>query len=154
VHKPLACVVGDLSLIRALGRDGIPVAVATSEPESPTRRSRYCRAVVRTPSWVDDPEAALAALIAWSGEQRAPPVLFYQGDHDLLAVSRGRSRLAPLAQNQKALRIRGRSEMEWSAAGSRSARWLTTTAPRCASCVEPSSLRRWCSCRRKACGAG
>ena len=30
--KPLACVVGDLSMVRALGRDGIPVAVATSEP--------------------------------------------------------------------------------------------------------------------------
>ena len=93
--KPLACVVGDLSLVRALGRDGIPVAVAASEPGSRMRRSRYCRAVVRTPSWVDEPEAALAALIAWAKEQREAPVVFYQGDHDLLALSRGRSRLAP-----------------------------------------------------------
>jgi D-aspartate ligase len=93
--KPLACVVGDLSLVRALGRDGIPVAVASSEPDSPVGRSRYCRAVVRTPGWVDDPEAALAALIAWGSEQRAAPVVFYQGDHDLLALSRGRSLLAP-----------------------------------------------------------
>ena len=93
--KPLACVVGDLSLVRALGRDGIPVAVAASEPDSPMSRSRYCRAVVRTPGWVDDPEAALAALIAWGSEQREAPVVFYQGDHDLLALSRGRSRLAP-----------------------------------------------------------
>jgi D-aspartate ligase len=93
--RPLACVVGDLSLVRALGRDGIPVAVAASEPDCPVRRSRYCRAVVRTPSWVDDPEAALAALITWAGGQREPPVVFYQGDHDMLALSRGRSRLAP-----------------------------------------------------------
>jgi D-aspartate ligase len=93
--KALACVVGDLSLVRALGRDGIPVAVATSEPGSAVRRSRYCRAVVRTPSWVDDPGPALAALVAWAKAQREPPVVFYQGDHDLLALSRGRSRLAP-----------------------------------------------------------
>lgn len=93
--KPLACVVGDLSMVRALGRDGIPVVVAASEPDSRMRRSRYCRAVVQTPSWVDEPEAALAALIAWGSEQREAPVVFYQGDHDLLAVSRGRERLAP-----------------------------------------------------------
>ena len=93
--KPFACVVGDLSMVRALGRDGIPVAVATSDPASKVRLSRYCRGEVRTPSWVEDPEAALAALIAWGAEQREAPVLFYQGDHDMLALSRGRSRLAP-----------------------------------------------------------
>jgi predicted ATP-grasp superfamily ATP-dependent carboligase len=52
-------------------------------------------AVVRTPSWADDPDAALGALIAWASREREAPVLFYQGDHDLLAVSRGRERLAP-----------------------------------------------------------
>ncbi len=93
--KPLACVVGDLSMVRALGRDGIPVAVATSDPASKVKLSRYCTAEVRTPGWVDDPEAALAALIAWGAEQREAPVVFYQGDHDMLALSRGRSRLAP-----------------------------------------------------------
>ena len=93
--KPLACVVGDLSLVRALGRDGIRVAVATSDPASKVKLSRYCTAEVPTPGWVEDPEAALAALIAWGGEQREAPVVFYQGDHDMLALSRGRSRLAP-----------------------------------------------------------
>ena len=92
--KPLACVVGDLSLVRALGRGNIPVAVTTSERQSKVGFSRYCVAVVPTPSWVDDPEAALAAVIAWSEQQREPPVLFYQGDHDLLAASRGRERMA------------------------------------------------------------
>jgi D-aspartate ligase len=92
-EEPLACVVGDLSLVRALGRDGIPVALATSEPHSNARLSRYCRQVVRTPGWVDQPEAALGAVIEWSKQQRQAPVLFYQGDHDLLAASRGRERL-------------------------------------------------------------
>jgi D-aspartate ligase len=94
--KPLACVVGDLSLVRALGRGGLPVALAAaSEPDSRIGLSRYCVAVVRTPSWVDQPDAALAALVAWAGGEREAPVLFYQGDHDLLALSRGRERLAP-----------------------------------------------------------
>lgn len=92
--KPLACVAGDISLVRALGRSGIPVAVAAA-PDSPLRRSRYCAELVPTPGWVESPEAALDALIAWARGQREAPVLFYQGDHDLLAVSRGRSRLAP-----------------------------------------------------------
>jgi predicted ATP-grasp superfamily ATP-dependent carboligase len=91
--KPLACVIGDLSLVRALGRAGIPVAVTTSGRDSIVRLSRYCVAVVPTPDWVDDPEAALAAVIAWSKQQRQAPVLFYQGDHDLLAASHGRERL-------------------------------------------------------------
>ena len=94
-NKPLACVIGDLSLVRALGRGGIPVAVATGERDPAVRLSRYCAALVPTPSWVDDPEAALAAIIAWSKRQRDAPVLFYQGDHDLLAASRGRDSLAP-----------------------------------------------------------
>jgi predicted ATP-grasp superfamily ATP-dependent carboligase/thioesterase domain-containing protein len=93
--KPLACVIGDLSMVRALGRDGIPVAVAASDPASKVKLSRYCKAQVRTPSWVDDPEGALDGLIAWAAGQREAPVVFYQGDHDMLALSRGRSRLAP-----------------------------------------------------------
>jgi predicted ATP-grasp superfamily ATP-dependent carboligase len=82
-------------MVRALGREGIAVAVAASEPDSRIMRSRYCRTLVRTPSWVDHPEAALATLITWGAEQREAPVVFYQGDHDMLALSRGRSRLAP-----------------------------------------------------------
>jgi len=95
MHKPLACVVGDLSLVRALGRDAIPVALAASQVDCGASRSRYCRTVVRTPSWLADPEGALAALIAWGAGQRQAPVVFYQGDHDLVALSRGRGRLAP-----------------------------------------------------------
>ena len=93
--RHLACVIGDLSLVRALGVCKIPVAIATSEPSSNVTLSRYCDEVVTTPSWVTDPEKSVAAIIDWGKLQSTPPVLFYQGDHDLLAVSRARQLLAP-----------------------------------------------------------
>src|SRR5262249_11177661 len=92
---PAACVIGDLSMVRALGSRGIPVAVATAERGSPVTHSRYCRAVVPIPSVVDDPGRAVSALVDWARKQPLPPVLFYQGDHDLLALSRHRSELVP-----------------------------------------------------------
>ena len=91
---PLACLIGDLSMIRALGRRGIPVALATTDPVSLIARSRYCHAVVPVPSWVKEPDRAIDALIDWARTQPRRPVLFYQGDHDMVAVSRARDRLA------------------------------------------------------------
>lgn len=93
--RHLACVIGDLSLVRALGVCKIPVAIATSEPSSNITRSRYCNAVVNVPSWITEPEKAITAIIDWGKLQSAPPVLFYQGDHDLVAISRARDLLAP-----------------------------------------------------------
>jgi D-aspartate ligase len=90
----LACVIGDLSLVRPLGRAGIAVALVTSDPASSHRLSRYCRAVVPAPSFVDAPEEAIAALCAFGATQAWPSVLFPQGDHDLLAISRHRDALA------------------------------------------------------------
>jgi predicted ATP-grasp superfamily ATP-dependent carboligase len=93
-NRPLALVAGDISMVRALGRQGIPVALATSETDAPILHSRYCRSIVRIPSWVSDPDGAVDALIRWARTQPSKPVLFYQGDHDLVAVSRSRDRLA------------------------------------------------------------
>jgi D-aspartate ligase len=88
-------VIGDLSLVRALGRRGIPVAATVSHARSALAWSRYCDATVHTASWVEQPDRAVADLIAWAREQPEPPVAFYQGDHDLLALSRNRALLAP-----------------------------------------------------------
>lgn len=95
---PLACVVGDVSMVRALGRRGLRVAVATSNPESDAARSRYCVEVVRTPSWVDEPGLAVDAVAAWARGQPLRPVVFPQGDHDLVAISRRRAELAEVAR--------------------------------------------------------
>jgi D-aspartate ligase len=94
-QRALACVIGDLSLVRALGRRGIPVAAAISQQRSPLAWSRYCSATLHTSSWVDEPERAVAELVSWAREQAEPPVAFYQGDHDLLALSRQRELLTP-----------------------------------------------------------
>ena len=93
-----ALVVGDLSLVRALGRKGIRVALATSEPRSSASLSRYCTAVVPIPSVVDKPQEAVGAVIDWARGQAVPPVIFCQGDDDLLAFSRERSRVTPHAR--------------------------------------------------------
>jgi predicted ATP-grasp superfamily ATP-dependent carboligase len=82
-------------MVRALGRRGIPVAVATAAPGSDVTRSRYCRAVVGIPDVVDDPAGAVRAIVAWARRQPQAPVLFYQGDHDLQALSRHRDEIAP-----------------------------------------------------------
>lgn len=88
--KPWALVIGDISLVRALGRSGLPVMLASSEPRPPAASSRYCAGVLSTPSFVDEPEAAVHAIVAWASEQQVRPVIFPQGDHDLLALSRQR----------------------------------------------------------------
>ncbi len=94
-RKPYACVIGDISMVRALGRAGIPVALVTDTHDCRTVHSRYCKTIVDTPSWVDDPDGAVNALIEWGKQQSLPPILFYQGDHDLVALSAARERLIP-----------------------------------------------------------
>jgi D-aspartate ligase len=90
---PFACVIGDLSLVRALGRARVPVAVVTTDVRSPVTRSRFCNRVVEAPSFVDDPAGAVRALVRFGAAQPAAPVLFCEGDHDLLALSRARAEL-------------------------------------------------------------
>jgi predicted ATP-grasp superfamily ATP-dependent carboligase len=92
---PFACLIGDISMVRALGIRGIPVALATKDVHGKGARSRYCQTVIRTPDWTVDPDGAIARLIEWARAQAERPVLFYQADPDLLAVSRSRESLAP-----------------------------------------------------------
>ncbi len=91
MNKPLACVIGDLSLVRALGRAGVPVLAVGFDADSALFYSRYCRERLLLPSLLREPDAALAMLCELAGHLRQPPVLFYQGDHDLLFVSRNRN---------------------------------------------------------------
>jgi D-aspartate ligase len=90
--RPLACVMGDTDLVRPLGLAGIPSAVV-APPGDPARFSRFTRTVV---PWFDPWERAeeqVDALVRFGRSQDEAPVLFYEGDADLLMVSRYRQRL-------------------------------------------------------------
>lgn len=92
-NQPLACVIGDMDLLRPLGLAKIPCA-AVAPPGSPPRYSRFTRAVVE---WTDPSSASGALvdmLIDFAQGQPQKPVLFYEGDWDLLLISRNRDRLA------------------------------------------------------------
>lgn len=93
MEKPIACVIGDLSLIRALGRANLDIAVVTVDPSADLVHSRYVRRVIVTPSFAEDPHGAVTELMRFGATCAARPVLFYQGDDDLLAVSRERDEL-------------------------------------------------------------
>jgi len=90
---PLACVMGDIDLLRAVVLGGIPAVVAT-KPGSPARYSRYAR---RALAWADpweQPDEAIRLLVEFAATQAAPPVLLYEEDRELLLISRHRDELA------------------------------------------------------------
>ena len=89
---PIACVLGEIDLVRALHLGGVRCAVAAN----PGEPARYSRANVRRIDRIDpgrNPAGMLERLLAFAAEQRERPVLFYDGDWDLLLISRERSRL-------------------------------------------------------------
>ena len=89
---PLACVMGDMDLVRPLGKSGVRCAVV-SERDSPSRFSRFASAWIEALDPSDRPEALVQRLVDFGLAQARPPVLFYQTDGDLLLVSRYRERL-------------------------------------------------------------
>jgi predicted ATP-grasp superfamily ATP-dependent carboligase len=89
----LACVMGDLDLIRALGMAHIPCAVM-ARSFAPERFSRFARHwIPDTDAW-RSPDLLLERLLAFGWNQPEPPVLYYDTDGQLLFVSRNRARLA------------------------------------------------------------
>ena len=88
----VACVMGDMDLVRPLALAGIPCAVVAA-PASATRFSRFTGAVIE--ATFDDPEQVLIdALLAFAAGQPVAPVLYFEDDWQLLFVSRNRERLA------------------------------------------------------------
>jgi D-aspartate ligase len=89
---PLACVLGDVDLVRALAIAGVPSAVV-AEAGQPARYSRSTVATLERFDPARDSERALQSLLEFGAGQPEPPVLFYDADWDLLLVSRERERL-------------------------------------------------------------
>jgi len=91
---PMACVLGDLDLVRPLGLAGVRCAVV-APPDTPVRHSRYTAAVIGDEEAGTAPDALMARLLDFARGQPAPPALFYQDDDQLLFVSRRRDALRP-----------------------------------------------------------
>src|SRR5436190_16484244 len=88
-ERPLACVLGNMNLIRALGLAGIRCA-AVARPDTPPAFSRFVDARVE---WADNwgaPDRLLLNLMQFAKRAPTPPVLFFQHDGDLTFVSHHR----------------------------------------------------------------
>lgn len=89
---PLACVIGDLDLIRPLGLAGISSAVVT-KGSAPPRFSRFAHTWIRWEPPEDSTDSLVKSLLEFGRAQEDPPVLFYQDDPEMLAISRHRDAL-------------------------------------------------------------
>jgi predicted ATP-grasp superfamily ATP-dependent carboligase len=90
--RPLAVVLGDTDLIRALGLAGIKCAVA-SRARSPIPHSRFVAERIEWANNWGDPDRVVANLVEYAAGCAQPPPLFYQHDGDLALVSRHREAL-------------------------------------------------------------
>lgn len=90
---PLACVLGDMDLVRPLGLGGIRCAVVAPEA-SALAHSRYTERLL--PFRMEDgrEEELIDALVGFGLREAHKPVLFVEEDMQLLMVSRHRHRLA------------------------------------------------------------
>ncbi len=88
-----ALVIGRIGLVRSLGRAGIPVVLARESGSVFERASRYCRTFLRLPNLDRDPEKAVSELEQFGATQASRPVVFFNGEADVLLFSRYRERL-------------------------------------------------------------
>ncbi len=95
-NHPLACVMGDMDLVRPLGLAGIRCAVVTSSSDRLTRFSRFATEEILCPEEEisEEPETVLNRLVQFGTMQAERPVLFYEQDAQLLFVSRNRDVLS------------------------------------------------------------
>jgi D-aspartate ligase len=89
----LACVMGDMDLLRPLALAEIPCAVVT-RPGVPSLYSRYARYSLTWNDYSKNVDLLLEALVSFGKAQPHRPVLFYEEDGQILFISRFRERLA------------------------------------------------------------
>lgn len=90
---PLACVLGDMDLVRPLGLAGVRCAVLAPEG-SWLRHSRYAARILPLDTAAMSEDEFIEALMAFGAGEAQQPVLFFEEDAHLLMVSRHRHRLA------------------------------------------------------------
>jgi D-aspartate ligase len=91
--QPRACVLGEIETVRPLALAGIRSAVV-AHPGEPARYSRFVDTIIE---WIDpwaEPTKLVDRLLEYARAQHERPVLYYDGDWDVLLVSRYREALA------------------------------------------------------------
>jgi D-aspartate ligase len=89
----LACVMGDMDLLRPLALADIPCAVVTRRGV-PSLYSRYVQSHLVWDDYSNNIDGLLDALVSFGKAQPERPILFYEEDGQVLLVSRFRDRLA------------------------------------------------------------
>jgi D-aspartate ligase len=89
----MACVMGDMDLLRPLALAGLPCAVVT-RPGVPSLYSRYAQSRLIWDDYSKNLDKLVDALVDFGTAQPERPVLFYEEDVQVLLVSRFRERLA------------------------------------------------------------
>jgi len=85
--------VGNLNLLRALGRGNFPVIAATSIANEVAFYSKYANDIHRIPGPTKTPVEFTQALLELGKDLKdLSPILFYDADADLLCISRNRSK--------------------------------------------------------------
>ena len=84
---------GDLSVVRTLGREGVPVTVISEYKHSVALVSRYCNEPIYIKGFSSDHEKAVDFLIMYAKKQVKKPVLFPTADPDLAFLSEQKDKL-------------------------------------------------------------
>jgi D-aspartate ligase len=91
-HKAL--VLGRISLVRSLGREGVPVVLAREGRNVFERASRYTREFILLPDLVSETDAAAGLLEDYGRSQGSKPVPFFNGESDVRLFSANREQLS------------------------------------------------------------
>lgn len=78
---------GDISVVRALGREGVPVTVVSEYKDSLALISRYCKETIYVNNLTADYTKALDCLVGYAKKQTMKPLLFPTADPDLKIMS-------------------------------------------------------------------
>ncbi len=88
----LACVMGDMDLLRPVASAGIPCAMV-ARPGAPALYSRYARSRLVWDDFAKNVDDLVETLVSFGAAQAERPVLFYEEDAQLVIVSRFHERL-------------------------------------------------------------
>lgn len=89
-----AFVFGRMGIVRSLGREGIRVILGRENYQVFERVSKYCREFYLVPGFDSKPDETLESLVNFGKKFDNKPVVFFNGESDVLFFSRYRDRLS------------------------------------------------------------